>query len=140
MMAETLALEPLARQNTVLLTTFRRDGTPVGTPVHLVVEGDRAFVRTFDSAGKLKRIRNTPVVEVAPSTIGGTPIGPAIRACEGARRAGSRARQPPTGSEVSDHPRLPDSARPSPARQPDDAHRADPGRSLNSPGCTEVST
>ena len=80
MTAKTLALEPFVRQNTVLLTTFRRDGTPVGTPVHLAVEGDRAFVRTFDSAGKLKRIRNNPVVEVAPSTIGGTPIGPAIRA------------------------------------------------------------
>ena len=80
MTAKTLALEPFVREDTVLLTTFRRDGTPVGTPVHLAVEGDRAFVRTFDSAGKLKRIRNNPVVEVAPSTIGGTPIGPAIRA------------------------------------------------------------
>ncbi len=80
MIAKSPALEPFVRQNTVLLTTFRRDGTPVGTPVHVAVEGGRAFVRTFDSAGKLKRIRNNPMVEVAPSTIGGTPIGPAIRA------------------------------------------------------------
>lgn len=34
-------LAPLARQRTILLTTFRRDGTPVGTPVHLAVAGGR---------------------------------------------------------------------------------------------------
>ncbi|MHB8330215.1 MAG: hypothetical protein ACYDD6_11450 [Acidimicrobiales bacterium] len=34
--------EPFVRQWTTLLTTFKRDGTPVGTPVNLAVEGDRA--------------------------------------------------------------------------------------------------
>jgi uncharacterized protein len=74
------ALEPLIHQHTVLLTTYRRNGTPVGTPVHIAVEGDRAFVRTWDATWKLKRIRNTPEVEVAPSTFRGVPTGPAIRA------------------------------------------------------------
>jgi PPOX class probable F420-dependent enzyme len=74
------ALAPLVRQKTVLLTTHRRDGTPVGTPVHIAVDGDRAFVRTWDSTGKLKRIRNDPGVEVCPSTVGGRPAGPAMRA------------------------------------------------------------
>ena len=73
-------LDPFVRQQTVLLTTYRRDGAPVGTPVSIVVDGDRAFVRTWDTAGKLKRIRNNPVVEVAPSTVRGTPTGPALRA------------------------------------------------------------
>jgi hypothetical protein len=45
-MKATPALEPLVRQGTILLTTYRRDGTPVGTPVHVAVEGNRAFVRT----------------------------------------------------------------------------------------------
>ena len=80
MTTSTSALEPFVHQKTVLLTTFRRDGAPVGTPVHIAVDGDRAFVRTFDTAGKLKRIRNNPEVELAPSTMGGTPTGPAIRA------------------------------------------------------------
>jgi hypothetical protein len=31
--------------------------------VNIAVDGDRAFVRTFDTAWKLKRIRNNPVVE-----------------------------------------------------------------------------
>ena len=76
----TPALEPFVRQSTVLLTTYRRDGTPVGTPVNIVVDGDRAFVRTWDTAGTFKRIRNNPMVEIAPSTFRGTPTGPAVRA------------------------------------------------------------
>jgi len=76
----TLALEPFVRQNTALLTTYRRDGMPVGTPVNIAVDGVRAFVRTWDTAGKFKRIRNNPMVEIAPSTFHGTPTGPAIRA------------------------------------------------------------
>ena len=76
----TAVLGPLARQHTVLLTTYRRNGTPVGTPVHIAVEGDRAFLRTWDATWKLKRIRNTPEVEVAPSTFRGVPTGPAIPA------------------------------------------------------------
>jgi len=63
----------------VLLTTYRRDGTAVGTPVNIAVEGDRAFVRTFDRAWKAKRLRNNPQAEVAPSTMRGKPTGPAIR-------------------------------------------------------------
>ena len=79
-MKATPTLEPLVRQRTILLTTYRRDGTPVGTPVHVAVEGDRAFVRTWDTTGKLKRIRRNPGVEVRPSTFGGRPTGAAIRA------------------------------------------------------------
>jgi PPOX class probable F420-dependent enzyme len=78
--ATASALQPFVNQRTVLLTTYRRDGTPVGTPVNIAVDGDRAFVRTFDTAWKVKRIRNNPVVEFAPSTVRGKPTGPAIRA------------------------------------------------------------
>lgn len=73
-------LEPFVRQWAVLLTTYKRDGMPVGTPVNIVVEGDYAFFRTWDTAWKLKRIRNNPEVEVAPSTPRGRPTGPAIHA------------------------------------------------------------
>jgi PPOX class probable F420-dependent enzyme len=80
MTAPTSALEPFVDQKTVLLTTYKRDGTGVGTPVHIAVDGDRAFVRTWDTTWKLKRIRNNPEVQVAPCTAGGRPTGPAIRA------------------------------------------------------------
>lgn len=73
-------LAPFVRQNTVVLTTYRRNGTPVGTPVHIAVAGDRAFVRTYDTAGKYKRICRNPEVTIAPSKVGGRPTGPPIHA------------------------------------------------------------
>ena len=76
--AETL--KPFQKQYTVLLTTYRRDGTPIGTPVNIAVEGDHAFVRTWDTAWKMRRMRNNPTVSIAPSTVLGKPTGPAISA------------------------------------------------------------
>lgn len=73
-------LQRFGDEKTVLLTTFRRNGEGVGTPIHLVVDGDRALFRTYDKAGKVKRLRNNPTVELAPSTFKGQPTGPAIRA------------------------------------------------------------
>lgn len=74
------ALEPFVRQRAALLTTYRRDGTPVGTPVNIAVEEGRAFFRTYDRAGKAKRLRNNSDVEIAPSTMRGKPTGPSVRA------------------------------------------------------------
>ena len=73
-------LAPFVHQRTILLTTFRRDGTPVGTPVNIAVEGDHAFIRTWQTSGKMKRMRRNPEVTIAPSTVRGTPTGPAIPA------------------------------------------------------------
>ena len=64
----------------VRLTTLRRDGTPVATPVNVAVAGDRAFFRTYEQAGKFKRLRNNPRVLVAPSTPRGKATGPDIEA------------------------------------------------------------
>jgi len=61
-----------------LLTTYKRDGTPVGTAVNIVVEGDLAYFRTWDTAWKLRRIRNNPRVQFAPSTARGKPTAPPI--------------------------------------------------------------
>jgi PPOX class probable F420-dependent enzyme len=72
-------LEPLDRSWTVLLTTYKRDGTPVGTPVNLAVEGDHAYFRSYDKAWKTKRIRNNPDVALAASTARGKPRGPELQ-------------------------------------------------------------
>jgi PPOX class probable F420-dependent enzyme len=77
--ATTPALEPFVRQKTVLLTSYRRDGTPVGAPVSLAVEGDHAYFRSPGKGWKVRRIRNNPMVEVAPCTTRGKVTGPAIR-------------------------------------------------------------
>lgn len=67
-------------QKTALLTTFRRDGTPVATPLSVAVEGDHAYFRTYEKAGKTKRLRNDSHVELTPSTTRGTPTGTPVPA------------------------------------------------------------
>jgi PPOX class probable F420-dependent enzyme len=47
--------------------------------VSIAVDGDRAVFRSFAKAGKTRRLRRDPIVEVAPSTFRGRPIGPVIR-------------------------------------------------------------
>jgi uncharacterized protein len=74
------ALEPFRGRKTALLTTFRRDGTPVATPVTCAIVGDRLYFRTYDKAGKAKRLRRHPDVEVVPSTFRGAPRGETLAA------------------------------------------------------------
>ena len=64
----------------IRLTTFRRDGTPVSTPVNVAVDGNRVFFRTYEQAGKFKRLRNNPRVEVAPSNGRGQVTGETMAA------------------------------------------------------------
>ncbi|MGD6744103.1 PPOX class F420-dependent oxidoreductase [Streptomyces sp. BH106] len=73
------ALAPFVKQYAVLLTSHKRDGTGVGTPVNLAVEGDHAYFRTYGKAWKVKRMRNNPEVELAPSTVRGAPTGPPVK-------------------------------------------------------------
>ena len=56
------SFDPFAQRRTALLTTYKRDGTRCATPVTIAVDGDRAYVRTWDSAWKAKRMRNNPDV------------------------------------------------------------------------------
>lgn len=73
-------LSSLKDTKTVLLTTYKRDGTAVDTPVSIAFDGDRAFFRSYDKAWKTKRLRNNPSVKVAPATLKGAATGPAIDA------------------------------------------------------------
>lgn len=72
-------LVPFVRQKTIALTSYRADGTPVSTPVSIAVDGDRAYVRSFEKAFKTRRVRNNPQVEFAPSDARGRVTGPARR-------------------------------------------------------------
>jgi PPOX class probable F420-dependent enzyme len=77
----TPTLERFALQKYVRLTSYRKSGAAVSTPVHIAVEGEHAFVRTWSMSGKFKRMVRNPAVELAPSTWRGRPTGPAIGAC-----------------------------------------------------------
>jgi uncharacterized protein len=79
-MTITTGLEALKGTGTILLTTYKRDGTPVPTPVSVAFDGDRAFFRSYDQAWKTKRLRNDARVEIAPATLRGKATGPAVAA------------------------------------------------------------
>jgi uncharacterized protein len=74
------SLEGLKSTKTILLHTYKRDGSRVATPVSIAFEGDRAFFRTWHTAWKAKRLAKNPRVEAAPCTLRGRPTGPAIPA------------------------------------------------------------
>jgi PPOX class probable F420-dependent enzyme len=67
--------DELREQRTMLLTTYRRDESPVGTPVNVAVADGHAYLRTWDSSGKAKRMARQPRVAVAPSNPRGTQTG-----------------------------------------------------------------
>ena len=56
----------LGDQRFVSLTTFRKSGEPVSTPVWVGRDGDALIVTTPETSGKVKRIRNSQLVEVRP--------------------------------------------------------------------------
>jgi uncharacterized protein len=61
-----------------LLTTFRRSGEPVPTPVWFGLGDDgRLYFRSEADVGKVKRIRRDGRALVAPCTVRGRPRGPA---------------------------------------------------------------
>jgi PPOX class probable F420-dependent enzyme len=74
--------ERFRKQRTIVLTTFKRDGTAVPTAVSIAVDNDptNAFVRTWSTAGKAKRLRHDHRVVIAPSTMRGRTTGPEMPA------------------------------------------------------------
>ncbi|MFJ6480128.1 PPOX class F420-dependent oxidoreductase [Streptomyces sp. NPDC091682] len=78
-------LEELGRARYVSLTTFRKDGTPVATPVWAVADGGELYVWTRSDSWKVKRIRNNGRVTVTACDMRG-------RVEEGARVREGEAR------------------------------------------------
>ena len=64
-------LDRLARAKYISVTTYRRDGTPVATPVWVVAEGGFLQVITARDSGKVKRLRNNAEVAIAPCDVRG---------------------------------------------------------------------
>ncbi len=60
------ALLGLADERFVSLTTFRRSGEAVSTPVWIAADGDHLVVYTPAASGKVKRLRHTARVELRP--------------------------------------------------------------------------
>jgi uncharacterized protein len=67
-------------QQFLCLTTFRKNGQPVATPVWFGQADDKLYVMTQPTTGKVKRIRHNAQVEVAPCTQIGKLLAPPIEA------------------------------------------------------------
>jgi PPOX class probable F420-dependent enzyme len=77
-MAATFA--EVTKAEYVLLTTFTKDGKPKPTAIWVAPVGDRVVAITQGTSWKVKRIRNTPRVTIAPCDRSGKPMGEAVEA------------------------------------------------------------
>lgn len=76
--AEVHDTSSLAQAPFVSLTTFKRDGTAVSTPVWCVGSNASLLVFTEADSWKVKRIRHDPHIRVATSTARGKQRGPSV--------------------------------------------------------------
>ncbi len=61
-----------------LLTSFRRNGQGVGTPVGTVASNGKLYFMTAADTWKVKRLAHNPHVTLAPGNRKGVALGPAI--------------------------------------------------------------
>ena len=72
-----MAIPPqIAGQKYASLATFRKTGAEVRTPIWFGEQNGKLYVMTRPDSGKCKRIRNNPIVKIAPCTIRGKITGP----------------------------------------------------------------
>jgi PPOX class probable F420-dependent enzyme len=65
------AFSTIEREQYIRLTTFRKYGQTVDTPVWFAVHSGTTYVATGAQTGKVKRVRHTPRVFLAPCTASG---------------------------------------------------------------------
>src|SRR5437868_15016424 len=75
---EKATFPDLGREQCIALTTFRKTGQAVTTPVWFAISLGTIYVETHADAGKLKRLRHTARVRLAPCTYSVKVTGPVI--------------------------------------------------------------
>lgn len=88
--SEMTVLEQIGQSRNISLTTYRRDGRAVATPLWFVVNGAELYVLTSPDSGKIKRIRNISRVVIAPCDHAGR-ITPGAPSAVGTARILDRA-------------------------------------------------
>jgi hypothetical protein len=64
-------LEQFSKQKYINLETYKRDNTPVKTPVWFVIDNDLIYFITKESTGKVKRLKNNQNVRIATCSFSG---------------------------------------------------------------------
>jgi PPOX class probable F420-dependent enzyme len=80
-----MMVDEISRESYVSLTTYRKDGTAVATPVWFVVDGPELLVISNADAWKVKRIRNNSHVTVTVCDFRGR-VAPGAASAEGTAR------------------------------------------------------
>ncbi|WP_217545014.1 PPOX class F420-dependent oxidoreductase [Streptomyces sp. GbtcB6] len=86
------ALDQLGAGKYLLVTSYRKDGTPVPTPVWVVRDGDTLGVWTAADTFKVKRIRRRADVKVGACDLRGRPTGDPVPATAEIADAATTAR------------------------------------------------
>ncbi len=74
------SVEQVCACKRTLLVTYRRDGTPVPTPVWAACAHGLLYVRSERGSGKVKRLHNDARLLIAPCTVRGKPLGAPLEA------------------------------------------------------------
>ncbi|MGE2833389.1 PPOX class F420-dependent oxidoreductase [Mycobacterium sp. SMC-4] len=76
----TATFAEVAKSEYILLTTFTKDGRPKPTAIWAAMSGDGLVAITQEKSWKVKRLRNTSRVTIAPCDRAGKPKGDAVEA------------------------------------------------------------
>jgi hypothetical protein len=71
---------PLLKENYTRLTTFRKNGIAIATPMWFAENAGVIYMYTGATSGKVKRIRNSGRVTLAPCTASGKVTGVEVEA------------------------------------------------------------
>ena len=66
-------LEQFLDQKYINLETYKKDSTPIRTPVWFVIDNNLIYIITRDSTGKVKRLKNNQNVQIVPCSFKGKP-------------------------------------------------------------------
>ena len=66
-------LEQFLDQKYINLETYKKDGTPIRTPVWFVIHNDLIYVITREKTGKVKRLKNNHDVRIVTCSFNGEP-------------------------------------------------------------------
>jgi hypothetical protein len=69
-------LATLSQTPYISLRTYRKNGTPVDTPVWCAAHENALYVFSADDAGKVKRLRNSTRAQIARCDVRGKLLGP----------------------------------------------------------------
>ena len=64
-------LQQFTDQKYLNLETYRKDQTPVQTPVWFIIENDQIYITTKETTGKVKRLRNNQNGRIAVCSMKG---------------------------------------------------------------------